>query len=144
MTTGDTGAWRKPWRAYARYWRDSFTLTGRMSRADYWWAQAVIALITIPILLVDLHPQAHGLPMLAWTLANLPAAIAGMTRRCHDAGSSGMTLIPAATALAAGLTLIHQAEDAPLQTAGLALLLLGVGALTIILVAPANNRKEQP
>lgn len=144
MTTGDAGAWMKPWRAYARYWQGSFTLSGRMSRMDYWRAQAVTALITIPILLIDLGPQAHGLPMLAWTLANLPAVITSMTRRCHDAGSSGMTLLPAFTSLAIGLTLIHQAEDAPLQTAGLALLLLGVGALTIILLAPANNRKEQP
>lgn len=144
MTTGGTGAWMKPWRAYARYRQGPFTLSGRMSRADYRRAQALTMLITIPILLTDLLPQAHGLPMPAWTLANLPAAITGMTRRCHDAGSSGMTLIPAATALAAGLALNHHATDATLQNAGLALTLLGVGALAIILLTPSTDRKEQP
>lgn len=115
-----------------------------MGRGAYWWAQAITMLATIPILLTDMLPHAHGLPMLAWTIANLPAAITSMTRRCHDAGSSGMTLLPALTSLAIGLALIHRTDNTSLRTAGLALLLLGVGALTIILLTPSTHRKKQP
>lgn len=81
-----------PGRAISTGLRQSFTLSGRAMRAEFWWFFALHSLGPLLLLLLALQFAAPGLVMAAGALflMTLPGILSAIVRRRHDVGRSGV------------------------------------------------------
>lgn len=88
--------------AYKKFWKNAFTIKGRMSRADFWWAylanilaSGVIGFVIgfIGGLLGDAGATITSLLMSAYFIVFAIAALTAEIRRLHDTNKSGWYLL---------------------------------------------------
>ncbi len=77
--------------AYVRFWRLGFTMSGRASRSEYWFA--LLANNLLLVLGAVLTPVTLGIPLLVYALASLIPALTLSVRRLHDVNKSGAFLL---------------------------------------------------